>query len=61
VKIVIAAPVLLIGGYNRYWQMPAVAKSSVRSMLIRAVAAECVLLVAVLAWSAILANTPPPH
>jgi putative copper export protein len=41
--------------------MPAVAKSSVRSMLIRAVAAECVLLVAVLAWSAILANTPPPH
>jgi putative copper export protein len=61
VKIVIAAPVLLIGGYNRYWQMPAVAKSSVRSMLIRAVAAEGVLLVAVLAWSAILANTPPPH
>jgi putative copper export protein len=61
VKIVIAAPVLLIGGYNRYWQMPAVAKSSVRSVLIRAVAAECVLLVAVLAWSAILANTPPPH
>ena len=61
VKIVIAAPVLLIGGYNRYWQMPRCAKSSVRSMLIRAVAAECVLLLAVLAWSAILANTPPPH
>jgi len=61
VKIVIAAPVLLIGGYNRYWQMPAVAKSSVLSLPTRAVAAECVLLVAVLAWSAILANTPPPH
>jgi putative copper resistance protein D len=61
VKIVIATPVLLIGGYNRYWQVPAVAKPSVRSVLIRGVTAECVLLLAVLAWSAILANTPPPH
>ncbi len=61
VKIMIATPVLLIGGYNRYWQVPAVTKPSVRRILIRSVVAECALLVAVLAWSAILANTPPPH
>ncbi|HUY26029.1 MAG TPA: CopD family protein [Candidatus Binataceae bacterium] len=35
--------------------------SSAREILIRNVAAECVLLAAVLGWSAILANTPPPH
>ena len=61
VKVVIAAPALLLGGYNRYWQVPGIAKPSVRVMLIRSVTAECVLLLAVLAWSAILANTPPPH
>jgi len=61
VKIMIATPVLLLGAYNRYWQVPGIAKKNVRVILIRAVSAECVLLLAVMAWSAILANTPPPH
>jgi putative copper export protein len=61
VKILIAVPALMLGGYNRYWQVPGIAKLSVRAVLIRSVTAECVLLLAVFAWSAILANTPPPH
>jgi putative copper export protein len=61
VKILIAVPALMLGGYNRYWQVPGIAKPSVRAVLIRSVTAECVLLLAVFAWSAILANTPPPH
>jgi putative copper export protein len=61
VKVMIAAPVLLLGAYNRYWQVPGIARPSVRVILIRSVTGECVLLLAVLAASAILANTPPPH
>ncbi len=60
-KLAIAAPALLLGAYNRYWQVPKVAQKSARRMLIRTVATECALLLVVLAWSAILANTPPPH
>jgi putative copper export protein len=61
VKLAIAAPALLLGGYNRYWQVPGIAHKSVRTMLVRSVTGECLLLLAALAWSAILANTPPPH
>ncbi len=60
-KLAIAAPALLLGAYNRYWQVPKVAQKSAQRMLIRTVATECALLLVVLAWSAILANTPPPH
>jgi putative copper export protein len=60
-KLVTAAPALLLGGYNRYWQMPKLSEASVRALLLRNVAGECLLLVAVLAWTAMLANTPPPH
>jgi putative copper export protein len=60
-KLALAAPVLLLGAYNRYWQVPRVAQSSVRILLTRTVTAECILLLGVVAWSAILANTPPPH
>lgn len=60
-KLAIAAPALLLGAHNRYWQVPGVAQPSVRAQLIRSVAGESVLLLGVLAWSAILANTPPPH
>jgi len=60
-KLLTTAPALLLGGYNRYWQMPRLAQGSVRVLLVRNVAAECILLLAVLAWSAMLANTPPPH
>lgn len=61
IKILIATPALLLGAYNRYWQVPGIAKPNVRAILIRSVSVESALLLAVLAWSAILANTPPPH
>jgi putative copper export protein len=60
-KLAIAAPALLLGAHNRYWQMPKIAQPSVRIVLIRSVVAEVALLLGVLACSAILANTPPPH
>ena len=60
-KLATAATVVLVGGYNRYRLVPTVNESSARAALVRNVAAECLLLCGVLAWSAILANTPPPH
>jgi putative copper export protein len=60
-KLATATPALLLGASNRYWQVPRVAQKSVRVVLIRSVVGECVLLLGVLAWSALLANTPPPH
>jgi putative copper export protein len=60
-KLAIATPALILGGYNRYRLVPTVADASVRTQLVRSVAIECVLLVAVMGWSADLANTPPPH
>jgi putative copper export protein len=60
-KLGTAGTVILIGGYNRYRLVSAVGESSARSALIRNVAVECVLLAAVLGWSVVLANTPPPH
>ncbi|HLI80126.1 MAG TPA: CopD family protein [Candidatus Binataceae bacterium] len=60
-KLATAVPALLLGASNRYWQVPRVAQQSVRTLLIRSVAAETALLLAVLGWSAFLANTPPPH
>ncbi|HVN28894.1 MAG TPA: CopD family protein [Candidatus Binataceae bacterium] len=60
-KLMTAAPVVLLGAYNRYWEMPKLSQESVRVTLVRSVIGECLLLIAVLAWSAILAATPPPH
>ena len=60
-KVGTAATVILIGGYNRYRLVGSVGEPSARSALIRNVAVECVLLAAVLGWSVVLANTPPPH
>jgi putative copper export protein len=60
-KLATAATVILIGGYNRYRLVPVVGEASARSLLIRNVTAECLLLGAVLGWSALLAHTPPPH
>jgi putative copper export protein len=60
-KLATAATVILIGGYNRYRLVPVVGEASARSSLIRNVTAECLLLGAVLGWSALLAHTPPPH
>lgn len=60
-KLVIATPILMLGGYNRYRLVPAVSEASARQSLIRSVGVECLLLFAVFGWSALLANTPPPH
>jgi putative copper export protein len=60
-KLATAGAVLLVGGYNRFQLVPLADEDSTRKLLIRNVFAECALLAAVLAWSAILANTPPPH
>ena len=60
-KLATAATVILIGGYNRYRLVPAVGEPSARATLIRNVTAECLLLGAVLGWSALLTNSPPPH
>ena len=60
-KVGTAATVILIGGYNRYRLVGSVGESSARAALIRNVGVECVLLAAVLGWSVVLANTPPPH
>ena len=60
-KVGTAAAVILIGGYNRYRLVGAINESSARAALIRNVAAECILLAAVIGWSVVLANTPPPH
>lgn len=60
-KLTTAGAVLLVGGYNRYRLVPATNEPSAHTILIRNVATECILLGAVLAWSVVLANTPPPH
>lgn len=60
-KLATAGAVILVGGYNRFQLVPEVGEASVRNLLIRNVTVECLLLSAVLAWSAVLANTPPPH
>lgn len=60
-KLATAATVILIGGYNRYRLVPSIGEASARATLIRNVTAECILLFAVLGWSALLGNTPPPH
>jgi putative copper export protein len=60
-KLATAGTVILIGGYNRYRLVPVIGEASARNSLIRNVTAECLLLGAVLGWSALLAHTPPPH
>jgi len=55
-KLATAATVILIGGYNRYRLVPALGEPSARATLIRNVTAECLLLIAVLGWSALLAE-----
>ncbi len=60
-KLATAGTVILVGGYNRYRLMPAMVEPAARANLIRNVVTECILLLAVMGWSSILANTPPPH
>jgi copper transport protein len=60
-KLATAAVVLALAGYNRFRLIPALGSESARAAIVRNVSAECVLLAAVLAWTALLANSPPPH
>ncbi len=60
-KLGTTAPVLVLAGYNRWRLLPAADDFSAQAMLVRNVAVEVALLGAVLGWSAVLANSPPPH
>ncbi len=60
-KLLTAAVVVAIGAYNRHWLVPRSSDPAARRTLVRNVSVESVLLLAVLGWSARLANTPPPH
>lgn len=61
IKLWLFAVVLGIGGYNRYRLVPAVEDARARTLLLRSVTAEVVLMVGVLGVAALLANTPPVH
>lgn len=60
-KLMTFAVIVAFAAHNRFRIVARLEESSAREILIRNVAVECVLLAIVLAWSAILANTPPPH
>ncbi|MGH7905602.1 MAG: copper resistance D family protein [Candidatus Binataceae bacterium] len=61
VKVALFLVVLGAGGYNRYRLIPAIAAPDARRMLMRNVTVECVFLICVIGFAALLANTPPPH
>lgn len=60
-KLMTFAVIIVFAAHNRFRIVARLEESSAREILVRNVAVECVLLAIVLAWSAILANTPPPH
>ncbi len=60
-KMGLFAVVVAIGGYNRCRLIPGLNIASGRQTLLRNVALESVLLVAVLGLAALLGNTPPPR
>ncbi len=60
-KVGFFAVVVAIGGYNRRRLIPALSIASGRQALLRNVALESVLLVAVLGLATLLGNTPPPR
>jgi copper transport protein len=61
-KLLTIAAVLCFGAYNRWRLVPvAGAQASARQALVRNVAIEIALLLVVLGWTALLANSPPPH
>jgi putative copper export protein len=61
VKLATVAVVIAIGAYNRYRLAARTADADALYPLLRNVGIECALVVGVLGWSALLANTPPPH
>jgi putative copper resistance protein D len=60
VKLVPAALAAGIGGYSRYRVVTSL-RPTWRRELVRNVCGECLLLAAVLMFSAVLADSPPPH
>ena len=60
-KVITVGTMLLIGLYNRQRLVPAVADPRTHEALVRNVLVECVLGAAILGWTALLANSPPPH
>ncbi len=61
-KLVFFALVLCLAAYSRWRLVPAVDRNaSARRTLVRSVAIEIALLLVVLGWTALLANSPPPH
>jgi copper resistance protein D len=60
-KVAIFLVAVSFGGYNRYTLLPAADSRSAQRALMRNVAVETVLLIAVLGMAALLANTPPAH
>jgi putative copper resistance protein D len=61
IKIAAATVVILIGGYNRFFLIPAAVKSSPRAALLRNIGIESLMLIGILGLAALLANTPPVH
>lgn len=61
IKVWLFAVLLAIGGYNRYRLVPAVKEPRARTLLVRSVAIESVLMLVVIGVAAMLANTAPPH
>lgn len=60
-KLITFAVIIVFAAHNRFRVVGRLDESGAREILLRNVAVECVLLAIVLAWSAMLANTPPPH
>ncbi len=60
-KLASFAIVILLAAHNRLRVISHLDEAASRETLLRNVAAEIVLLAVVLGWSAMLANTPPPH
>lgn len=61
IKVWLFLVILGIGGYNRYRLVPAVDDARMRTLLLRSITIETVLMVAVLGFAALLANAPPAH
>ncbi len=61
-KLITLGAILCFAAYNRLRLVPAVNSDvSARPILVRTVAIEIMLLALVFGWSALLANSPPPH
>lgn len=60
-KLALFAAAVAIGGYNRYCVLPALKARDAGWSLLRNVAVESLLLLAIIGIATLLANTPPAH